>query len=219
MGVGRRFKLRATGFAATGWLDLMQGTIQAPVSATCSQRKLDLFVVSKDLAHAVKGVFVVGDSPSSPHSAVRLVLGAKCRAGTARELEKQPKLTAFQPFRPTPKKHYGIDGEAVAVAELADPLWAMSAAWAIYSGIVTVIEDQICDFNCLDEQESEAQSSVRPTTCNQDGYKPHSRSGPPHNPVVADLETPSQMAKVHGMQAEHDEPTPVHHEEVHPLPL
>lgn len=205
MGVGRDFNCEPAELAATGWLELVEGTVQAPEGATCNQRKLDFFVVSKDLVHAVKGVFVVGDSPSSPHSAVRLVLDSKCRSDTIRELKRQPKITAFQPNGPMPKDYYGDRGEACTVAELVDPVGAMAAAWAWanYSGIVVAIEDQICYLNCLDEQERAKHSrSSGPQHVTRTG------AGPPHQPGIADLDAIGKLAQNYGVQAEHSRPTP-----------
>ena len=73
--------------ADSGWLKLTGGVVVHPRIPTCTptgatERILDYFVVSHDLAHAVRGVCVLDGYDLYPHRAVRLMLSGKARCDT-----------------------------------------------------------------------------------------------------------------------------------------
>ena len=88
---------------ATGWLELVEGVICEPEATTCGDRKLDFFVVSRSLVHAVRSVHVIGDAIFNPHKPVRLLLRAKPRALLLRTLAPPLGFGAELPFGPPNK--------------------------------------------------------------------------------------------------------------------
>ena len=91
------FNMEPQQLASTGWLDLVQGTVWAPLAPTCNQMVYDFFVTDRRLDHAVLGVAVVNDTGGFPHSAVRLWLRGSPRRGHIRTLCKPIKAGANLP--------------------------------------------------------------------------------------------------------------------------
>lgn len=98
--LGGDFNTTPQELRATGWLGLVGGIICEPKAATCGDRKLDFFVVSQSLAHAVRSVHVVGDAGFKPHSPVRLLLRAKPRTLVLKSLAPPLRFGADVPYGP-----------------------------------------------------------------------------------------------------------------------
>lgn len=97
------------------WLaGFVGGVIASLDTLTCNRHTIHYFVVSRDLAHAVYGVRVVGDSAwssggQSQHSPVRLYIQANPRRILARKLKPPCGFPAKLPFGPMNR----VDNEAV----------------------------------------------------------------------------------------------------------
>ena len=182
----------------TGWLELVDGVVHAPTTATSCSRVIDFFVVARRFSHAVKGVDVVEDTSSFPHKAVRLLVSSCPRQDVVRELRKIPKFEARQPYGPMSKRHYQAAAESPLL--LSDPRGAMAAAWSSYGGIIKELEDQLCEVNGCDSKESKAQPSGL--------AMPHIESNPaggrqgwPQNKSSHQcMETRQQVAKDNGIE-------------------
>ena len=86
---------------ATGWLGLVGGKIFAPSSSTCGKRTIDFFVVSLNLAHAVRSVHCIGDALFTTHCPVRLLLKARPRTAVMRTLKCPARFGAILPHGPS----------------------------------------------------------------------------------------------------------------------
>ena len=65
------FNCTQTALERTRWLELVRIVIHAPSSATSNSKTIDFFVGSESFTHAIKGVHVLEETSSFPHSAVR----------------------------------------------------------------------------------------------------------------------------------------------------
>lgn len=83
-----------------------------PKTATCNNRTIGDFVVSKDFAHAVHGVHAVGDTGNAPHSAVRLLLSSRPRQDTMRILKDIPNILVTLPRAPMTEDHFSAAPES-----------------------------------------------------------------------------------------------------------
>ncbi len=88
--VGADWNITPEALLATGWLDLVDGVVVAPMGTTCNSSCIDYFVVSKSFVHAVQGVSLISNASFHPHKAVRIYLKADARALQVRRL-KVPK--------------------------------------------------------------------------------------------------------------------------------
>ena len=75
----------------------------APAVATCFDRVIDFFFVSKAMLHLVAGVQVIGDALGKPHWPVRLLLNGRARPCMTRVLKGPKVFGACLPFGPTVK--------------------------------------------------------------------------------------------------------------------
>ena len=89
---------------ATGWPQLVGGTVVRPAGATCGERTLDFFVISNSIAHAVHSIYVVGDATCKTHKPVRLLLKARPANWMVRQMKNIGKFGANLPFGP-PNQH------------------------------------------------------------------------------------------------------------------
>ena len=109
---------------ASGWLSLVRGVIHTPSSATCNGKVYDYFVTSTSLSSAVAAVRVVGDSGTSPHSAVRLLLRAAPRSHKMRCLAAPYKFGAHMPqgCAPLPMSYEDVVGFDVSPSVTSENL-------------------------------------------------------------------------------------------------
>ncbi len=85
--VGADWNITPEALLATGWLDLVDGVVVAPMGATCNSSCIDYFVVSRSFVHAVQGVSLISNADFHPHKAVRIYLKADARALQVRRLK------------------------------------------------------------------------------------------------------------------------------------
>lgn len=86
--------------AATGWLQVVGGTIVAPKHPTCGDRILDYFVVKCSLGHAAEIACTIADEGFGPHYQVRLYIEAGARHGMVRQLKVPDGFAAVLPQGP-----------------------------------------------------------------------------------------------------------------------
>ena len=118
--------------AGTNWLSLVQGRLVAPKIHTCNSKVYDYFVVSRDLAHAVKAVQVASDTGFGPHSVVRLIMAGNARRMATRRLSKPTKIPSVLPEGPGAKppdyRHEPqANGECAAALSVAMKRWYTAA--------------------------------------------------------------------------------------------
>lgn len=102
---------------ATGWLSVVGGKTFAPKSDTCGKRVIDYFVVSLNLAHAVRSVHCIGDALFTTHSRVRLLLEANPRAATIRTLKSPARFNAVLPYGPPNRTSHATTGNCKGGAD------------------------------------------------------------------------------------------------------
>ena len=78
---------------------MVSGCIVAPVTPTCGEKVLDLFIVPTAIRHAVVAVQVLTGAGVTPHSPVRLLLRADVRHLQIRRLKAPRRLPAHMPQR------------------------------------------------------------------------------------------------------------------------
>ncbi len=83
--------------AKSGWLAMIDGVTIAPDEPTCGDRKINFFIVSRGLEHAVEAVYKVNDGGVGPHALVRLLLRSSPRAVRLRRLAVPPSVPAALP--------------------------------------------------------------------------------------------------------------------------
>ncbi len=88
--------------AATGWLNLVEGSLAVPPHPTCHDSTYDDFVVSRSLAHAVLGASRILDVDPAPHYPTRLFVRARPRVVLVRQLRRPLPFDAALPFGPPP---------------------------------------------------------------------------------------------------------------------
>ena len=104
--------------AATGWVELVGGTIHAPKAATCNGKVYDFFVVKRSFQHAVNSVHVVADELFHPHSPARLLLRGSPRCVMVRSLRRPRGFPAMLPYGPDREPAEPLLGGDIAAAGL-----------------------------------------------------------------------------------------------------
>ena len=100
--LGGDFNCTPDQLRATGWLELVGGSIVAPSAPTCGERTIDFFVIGASLAHTALSAHTVGDDECRPHHPVRCLLRAKPRHALHRTLATPVPIPAILPHGPAP---------------------------------------------------------------------------------------------------------------------
>ena len=130
--------------SATGWLDLIEGTIHAPLAATCNGKVYDYFVVQRRFSFAVHSVHTIGDAECRPHSPARLLLRAAPRCILVRGLRRPRGFRARLPFGPAQEPSEDGPGDQIAAGPMSCETGEMDIE-AEYSTLMTSIEAALSD--------------------------------------------------------------------------
>ena len=94
------FNMDPETLAASGWLELVGGTIMHSNQPTCGNANYDYFVVGGGLQRAVVKVQTITDTDTYPHCGVRLLMKAGSTRRRRRAMVKSAKVPAAIPPGP-----------------------------------------------------------------------------------------------------------------------
>ena len=87
----------------SGWVESIGGIVVATKANTCNASTYDYFIVAKCLAHAIRGVQIIGDSVFLPHKPVRLLIAGDARRKMVQRIKKPTKIPGVLPHGPSCK--------------------------------------------------------------------------------------------------------------------